>query len=238
MTLYRYGDTPGLSDSEPDKRRRAAEEITLALKQNGRYRLVFVCTAEAGRVRPDDVTTIHTVLDAISDDRFPYGIVINKASKKFITNYNMDKDVNQSVRACLNHGHRPTEHIFLYPFDKELEDIDDALVEPQQDFLLFISGMPSQLLPSCRIKTIDVEDFEVKKQRFEFEIAQMKLTRDRLYKQKAQRQKIKIMIFAAGGLALLLVITWLGYSLYYNTVYVDLKPALNITNITKLDRER
>lgn len=205
---------------------------------------MFVCTVEAGRVRPDDVTTIHTVLGAINDDRFPYGIVVNKASNKFVSNYNTDKDVYESVRACLNHGHRPTEHIFLYPYDRELEDIDDALIEPHQDFLLFISGMPSQLLPAYLIKTVDVEDFEVKKQRFELEIAQLKLTRDRLYKQRAQRQKTKIIIFAAGSLAILFFLTWLGYTSYisfYNTeqstAIVVPKSVLNITNITKSDKE-
>jgi hypothetical protein len=46
-------------------------ELKKALQQGGLYRLVFVLTLEAGRVKDDDVTTIHTVLDAINCPRFP-----------------------------------------------------------------------------------------------------------------------------------------------------------------------
>lgn len=47
------GDTPGLSDAT--MRKQAATEIEKALKQNGKYRLVFVVKLDSGRVRPDDM---------------------------------------------------------------------------------------------------------------------------------------------------------------------------------------
>lgn len=69
------GDTPGLSDVK--LRKVAAEEIETILKQGGQYRLVFLVTLEAGRVRPEDTTTIKLVLQAVPD-YIPFAVVINK----------------------------------------------------------------------------------------------------------------------------------------------------------------
>jgi len=208
----RFGDTPGLSDTV--NRRQAAAEITKALQQDGRYRLVFVCTVEAGRIRPDDVTTIDAVLEAIKDDTFPYGIVINKASARFIANYTLDKDVNEIIRASLNYGHRPTERIFLLPLDKELEDVDNAVTKSHPDFLQFISEMTPHMLPAHRVKAVDVDDFEAKKQKFELEIAQMKSDRDRRQKslqlmQLQTRRRRRVM--CSMGVAIFLAIALLRY---------------------------
>ena len=53
-----YGDTPGLADCK--LRQRAASEISKALKSgDDDYKLVFVMTLEAGRVRPSDKDTMN-----------------------------------------------------------------------------------------------------------------------------------------------------------------------------------
>ena len=69
-----YGDTPGLSDVK--YRKEVAQEITKALKQNGIYKLFFVASVEAGRVRPDDIITIHLILNSIQI-KVNYSIIIN-----------------------------------------------------------------------------------------------------------------------------------------------------------------
>ena len=51
-----YMDTPGLADVQ--LRKAAAKAITEALKKNGIYKIFFVITLEAGRVRPVDLATI------------------------------------------------------------------------------------------------------------------------------------------------------------------------------------
>ncbi|KAJ3359741.1 hypothetical protein GGF31_003764, partial [Allomyces arbusculus] len=56
----------------------------MALKQPGRYRLIFVITEKAGRADPMDVATIATVLNAIDQDKIPYGVIINKVSPRVI----------------------------------------------------------------------------------------------------------------------------------------------------------
>ena len=61
------GDTPGLSDLE--MREKAGREIKAVLSKVGLYRLVFVLTLEAGRVKPDDATTIRLILNALKVKR-------------------------------------------------------------------------------------------------------------------------------------------------------------------------
>ena len=73
-----YLDTPGLADIK--LRQQAAEAITKALKQDGTYQIFFVITLEAGRIRPEDMTTIKLVLESASDIEY-YSIIINKLSK-------------------------------------------------------------------------------------------------------------------------------------------------------------
>merc|ERR1712107_927651 len=51
-----YMDTPGLADTE--MREEAATAIHEAMMQGGNYKIIFVVNLEAGRVSPEDVTTM------------------------------------------------------------------------------------------------------------------------------------------------------------------------------------
>ena len=73
-----YLDTPGLADI--NLRQKAATAITKALRKDGTYQIFFVITLEAGRIRPEDMTTIKLVLECSSDIEY-YSIIINKLSK-------------------------------------------------------------------------------------------------------------------------------------------------------------
>ncbi|MCA9507038.1 MAG: 50S ribosome-binding GTPase, partial [Myxococcales bacterium] len=75
-----YLDTPGLADAQ--MRKRAAREIEKALKQNGTYRIFFVMTLQQGRVKPEDVTTINTVMEAIKSKSVGFNVIINQLTKK------------------------------------------------------------------------------------------------------------------------------------------------------------
>jgi GTP-binding protein EngB required for normal cell division len=77
----KYIDTPGLSDV--NLRKQAAEEIEKALKENNNYKIIFVATLEAGRIRPDDLVTINTICEAIKTP-FEYGIIFNKVIRPVI----------------------------------------------------------------------------------------------------------------------------------------------------------
>ncbi len=203
ICTFRYIDTPGLSDVM--QRQQAADEITKALKQNGNYRLVFVCTVESGRVRPDDVTTIMTVLDAINDVTFPYGIVINKVTDKFAAKYNSNKDVQQTVRASLNCGHCPTEQIFLYPFNEALDDRDNEVVQSNPDFLQFLNDLPTKLLRAEQVKNLEIDYFEAKKQEMELQLSKLRSEVERMDAMKAKRQKRKLLLKALFGVSIAIV---------------------------------
>ena len=73
-----YLDTPGLSDIR--LRKQAAAAITGALKKGGTYQVFFVITLEAGRIRPEDMTTIKLTLESATDIKH-FSIIINKLSK-------------------------------------------------------------------------------------------------------------------------------------------------------------
>ena len=93
-------DTPGFFDLGNQKK--AAKEIENGLKKNGEYRLIFVFTLEAGRVRPQDVTAVKLILDAINED-VPFGVVINKLEEKtynmLTTNSRAQKQIVTSILA-------------------------------------------------------------------------------------------------------------------------------------------
>lgn len=149
-----YGDTPGLSDVK--MREKAAAEISRALRSgHGDYKIVFVVTEEAGRLRPADGATMKVVLDALPKDRrVPFGIIVNKVSKRMKQELETDQEKFVLFAACLNksHEHR-TAYIHLYPEIEELEDADDKLHEPKPALRLWLD-----MLPSVHIKPDEVQD--------------------------------------------------------------------------------
>jgi energy-coupling factor transporter ATP-binding protein EcfA2 len=105
-----YGDTPGLADvTHRTQAAREISEVTIhklelaqlhnpnldlnldldwvccvcvkALRVGGKFKIMFVCTLESGRIQAADLTTIKLVLDAIGDNTLPFGIVVNKVNK-------------------------------------------------------------------------------------------------------------------------------------------------------------
>jgi len=165
-----YGDTPGLSDIKI--RKQAADEIRKALQQDGDYKLVFVCTLEAGRVRPDDVTTMQLVLEAINDAEFPFAIVVNKVGKRIHDILTTNPEKAEAFSVAIN-SYRATSSIFIYPEDDDLKDADDELVEPNAKFVQFLKHVPSKIIKSQQVKEIQVDAFEDMKQAFEKQLTQL-----------------------------------------------------------------
>eukprot|EP00178_Gracilaria_changii_P013247 TRINITY_DN37450_c0_g1_i1.p1 TRINITY_DN37450_c0_g1~~TRINITY_DN37450_c0_g1_i1.p1 ORF type:complete len:315 (+),score=39.29 TRINITY_DN37450_c0_g1_i1:33-977(+) len=104
-----WGDTPGLSDI--NRRKKAAEEIEKAMKQNGYYRIVFVLTLESGRFRPDDILTMKLVLDVIPK-QVPFGIIINKVSLRIYELWGQPEN-QKKVFQILFSKIRPTPFVTL-----------------------------------------------------------------------------------------------------------------------------
>lgn len=94
-------DTPGLADTL--NRMSAAQEIQKALKHGGLYRLVFVMTLSSGRVRADDLLTIKYIMDAICLEYVPFGIIINKATDRTMSEFENTERWTQ-LYSCISVG--------------------------------------------------------------------------------------------------------------------------------------
>ena len=129
-----YGDTPGLQDVQ--KAETAAGEITKALSKNGLYKLIFVVTIEAGRVRGEDVATINLVLKAINH-KVSYGIIVNKATTGLLKKMQC-KEVREAVFAGLNSGEMKTGYVHYMLRDDEIEDETDQVPSICEDLIEFI----------------------------------------------------------------------------------------------------
>jgi hypothetical protein len=100
------GDTPGLKDAKTQEK--CGEEIRKALEKSKEFgnalRLIFFFTLESGRVDPDDVATMQTVLGAIKSPAGmtnQFGIVINKIPK-LEYEWIMDEPVKEvSILDCI-----------------------------------------------------------------------------------------------------------------------------------------
>jgi GTPase Era involved in 16S rRNA processing len=118
-----YIDTPGLDEDSVQERLDAAKEIEKALKFAGSYRIFFVFTLEAGRIKPADVATLNLVMNAIGKQDKKYNIIVNKLEKKLLGN-------KENIRNYFNSGENKTNSIYLLPFSSEINNnllvLDDA----------------------------------------------------------------------------------------------------------------
>ena len=122
-----YLDILGLTDF--NLREQAAEAIAKALKQDGIYQIFFVITLEAGRVWPEDVTTMKLVLESASDIEH-FNLVINKLSTKtdsflFANNFKWLKVIVTKLIAQINCNNKPPT-IFLLIEILELFDEENT----------------------------------------------------------------------------------------------------------------
>ncbi len=187
-----YGDTPGLADTA--MRQKAAEEIGMALRQNGRYQLVFVVKEDSGRVRPQDVATIKLVLDALPKERsVPYGIVVNQITPRRIKMLTDNRESYCQFAASLNLGNaNPTARIAFYPKNDELEDQSNAVHQIEQHLITFLANLPFVEIRSKEVADVNHHNFEAAMQRStaEFEkqrrVAEAKLAEQ---KRKAEEQQ-------------------------------------------------
>jgi len=114
-------DTPGLSDQE--KRKEAAEAIEQALSKGGFFRVFFVITMEAGRIRPDDLATIQIVLDGVKNIT-SFGIIMNKVSPRMIKSMTKNEETFQKWKLSIVKSlkNAPTPNIIINARSYDLED--------------------------------------------------------------------------------------------------------------------
>ena len=146
----KWADTPGLSDL--NLRKEAAKEISRSLRLGGKFRIVFICLLDAGRLRQDDVTTMKLVIEAASLSGNQYAIILNKVP--LITKKKIDTTpaYRDKIFSMLNAGLPGTEHIILNPSDDILIDEDDALVDPNIEVL----GILNRMVPVEIVKPAEI----------------------------------------------------------------------------------
>jgi len=153
---YLLFDTPGLDDMKI--RGQAAAEIEKALKQEGSYKLFFVITLEAGRVKPSDVATIEMVMDAIKRDDKAYNVIVNKISKLEKNALSLSSNIDVLFQQ-INAGKYKTKNIFYIDLDRDLADGDKSFFKPSIDFENFIYRDSQGIL----IKKVEVEKIKIDK---------------------------------------------------------------------------
>ena len=155
-----YLDTPGLADIK--LRQAAASAITEALRRNGSYQIFFVVTLSAGRLRPEDLTTMWLVLHNAPDISH-FSIIINKLTK---TEYDGLQNNNEKLRLLasldlLGGHHKYT--VFLLLKNPKLEDADDKIVN-DPELVSFVRNAQCVTVVPSNVRDIPGDDNSFKEQ--------------------------------------------------------------------------
>ncbi|USN51275.1 MAG: 50S ribosome-binding GTPase [Myxococcales bacterium] len=156
-----YMDTPGLADVQ--MREQAAREIEKALKQNGTYRIFFVMTLQQGRVKPEDVTTINTVMEAIKSKSVGFNVIINQLTKKEERMYTKDPVAMGSIFEQINSGSHKTKINFVTHIvsDRRIEDEESEFIEIDAALYDFIYEKSNSIeIASEEVGTIEIDQYE------------------------------------------------------------------------------
>lgn len=186
-----YIDTPGLEDVK--MRQEAAREIEEALKNNGNYKIIFVATLEAGRIRLTDFQTINTVCSAIKT-KFEYGLIFNKVSKNVnqkinhMTASNIDEATLEQYLEPLQK--KPTS-VTILKKDSDLDDQDNVYFgekdENRMELLNFIDSLKANVIKKENVGKMDVRDFDEKvkeiEEKYKKTIADLNLKLENLQKE-------------------------------------------------------
>lgn len=119
-------------------------------------------TLESGRVKPDDVTTIKLVLDAISHIKSnQYSIIINKLSDGLVSTLNKSEESREELAACLSPPSigAGTRSIYYVPMKFEWIDQDNKWGE-LPELLSFMEHAPEVFISSDNIRNIQYSQFE------------------------------------------------------------------------------
>jgi septin family protein len=178
-------DTPGLSDAA--MREKAAEEIRKAFKIGGKYSLCFVLTLQAGRVMPEDLTTIELVLTAVPDI-LDYGLIFNKVSEPVLAQIREKGEKALLDKVFRNFKCKTTEKVFFNPENEALRDRDNVLAEASPDLWKFVDSVNSQKVNSTQ--KLATDKYEIMQQQHERAIANMREMNDELRRElREMRQK-------------------------------------------------
>lgn len=189
--IHTFMDTPGLADVK--LRKQAAAAITEALKKGGNFKVVFVVTLEAGRVRPADKTTIQLILE--SAPITTYGLLINKVPKNTFKQLyenpdNRDPSPLMEVCAELWAGTQATPYVVPILKINDLEDEENAIAKLPWPLIEFLERkLPSITIQAKDVHAVQEYKFDEMTQKFEKMLEAMKNDNDLLRQEIYGKQK-------------------------------------------------
>ena len=164
-----YFDTPGLSDIE--KRKEAAEAITESLKQEGLYKVYFVCTLEAGRLRPDDVTLLKLILES-SQDLTSYYVIVNRVSKAAKKQLDNSAVWDILLRGGIASDKLPKDVLVLDRCD-DIEDEADRFLTNPEPLIQFVNNSTGIRIHASKVKQLQIDDFDRMRNELEAQIQEI-----------------------------------------------------------------
>lgn len=155
-----YSDTPGLDDIRV--REQAAREISAGLTHARRLRLVFVCTLEEGRVRPSDVVTIETILEAVAKVGVSvdagFSLIVNKCNVGELRAIEHDADSRMLLVRTFGCGHR-LEHVYFAPKCSQAEGLPNTLLPFDAELCAFLGAAPVLEMPGVPVN-VDMSHYQ------------------------------------------------------------------------------
>eukprot|EP00026_Physarum_polycephalum_P007352 Phypoly_transcript_07411.p1 GENE.Phypoly_transcript_07411~~Phypoly_transcript_07411.p1 ORF type:complete len:316 (+),score=76.97 Phypoly_transcript_07411:656-1603(+) len=169
-------------------RQQAASEIERALKTGGIFKVIFMVTLEAGRVKPDDKTTIQLVLNAAPQIESNYSILINKLPKTTVEKLKNNENDRKALVVALNEGLPGTFFIYYNVRHADLEDEENKVVALDPELIAFIESAPTITLTTENVTAIQFDKFEQVKQMLSAQLEALKRDNE-LMKRKIEEQE-------------------------------------------------
>jgi len=162
-----YVDTPGLADAT--MKLEAAQEIEVALKKNGNYKIIFVITVEDGRIRPQDIETVNAVCGAIHTP-FMYGLIINKVEPEII------QMVLSSMSVLLKFFKQQPSLSCVIARDAKIAGRNNVFITNPQtrgELVKFISQLTANTIIAANVQPIDISNYKKEIKKLEKEITHL-----------------------------------------------------------------
>ena len=168
-----YLDTPGLEETDLNKKNNAAKQIEMALKQNGKYKIFFIINLDAGRVSPADVATFNTVMDAINLSHKPFSIILNKIEKDEKSLLENDK-ARALIFTNLNSGNNKTQSIWFIEKNEKVRKKKIPSLILGDKLWAFFNTRESIKISEEQIREVNTNSLEGRKKALEATLEQIK----------------------------------------------------------------
>lgn len=150
-------DTPGLADLV--RKQSATSEITKAFSISQKFKLVFVITVEAGKIRSADIAAIYSVMSALRDAGIDmtnkYGIVVNKLNRKLIEQFQKYSWLNR-----FSNDFDLTTYTLYVPFEPHAFDQDGEILSCREKLYNWVDDLATVNMDDhCRFINVNEDSF-------------------------------------------------------------------------------